>query len=323
MPTLAPNSSPHTVALLAADRLRMDGDLDTVPLVDRPRRGAVALRLRPGLVRRAEPGPCGPLVLEARQRGSHVDVQVWGAPSTPPAAREQALDATRAWVGWYDEVPDLVALTAGHAALQQAARRVGDVRLSRLPRVGEAVGRAVLGQLVQGIEANRSIAQLAAAIGLPASRDLWCWPTPPALGRTAAHTMRRCGISLRGATALHASALDDPQLERVRAEFATLDRRLRAIRGIGVWTSAETRFALGDPDAVSVGDYNLPDTVCHALAGTAPGAGSDELMLELLEPYRGQRARVLHLVVRAVGRDLLPRTRRRAPRAALSAHRYW
>jgi 3-methyladenine DNA glycosylase/8-oxoguanine DNA glycosylase len=323
MPTRALRPPPQPVTLLAADRLRMDDPVDAVVSVDRARRGAVTVRIRPGLIRRAEPGPCGPLIFEATQRGPQVEVQIWGSAATPPSTREHALETARAWVGWYDHVPDLVALTAGHAALQRAARQLGEIRLSRLPRVGEAVGRAVLEQLVQGTEAHRSTAQLVAAIGQPASRNLWCWPTPTALGRTPAHAMRRCGISLRGATALHASALDDPQLERVRTDFATLDRRLRAIRGIGVWTSAQARFALGDPDAVSVGDYNLPDTVCHALAGAAPGTGTDELMLELLEPYQGQRGRVLHLVVRAAGHDLLPRTRRRAPRAALSAHRYW
>jgi 3-methyladenine DNA glycosylase/8-oxoguanine DNA glycosylase len=314
---------PRQATLLAADRMRMADSLDAVPLVDRVRRGAVAVRIRPGLIRRAEHGPCAPLIFDAAQRGEQVDVQIWGPAATPPAAREEALEAARAWIGWRDHVPDLVAVTAGHPALQRAARRIGAVRLSRLPRVGEAVGRAVLGQLVQGVEGARSAAQLAAAVGQPASRDLWCWPTPMALGRTPAYAMRRCGISLRGATALHASALDDPRLERLRDDFAALDRRLRAIRGIGAWTSAETRLALGDPDAVSVGDYNLPATVCHALAGTPPDACTDELMLDLLEPYRGQRGRVIQLVVRAAHQRLLPNARRRAPRAALSAHRYW
>jgi 3-methyladenine DNA glycosylase/8-oxoguanine DNA glycosylase len=311
------------VTLLASDRLVMSGDLDTVPMVDRARRGAVAVRVRPGLYRRAESSSSGPVILEAVRCDGRVEVQVWGAPSTSEEDRERALDDARGWVGWYDDSPDLVELTVGHAALHRAARRVGTVRLSRLPQVHEAVGRSVLGQLVQGTEARRSMSQLAAAIGQPAPHDLWCWPTSTAVGRTPAHAMRRCGISLRGATALHGSALDDPQLARLRTDFAALDRRLRAIRGIGVWTSAETRLALGDPDAVSVGDDNLYETVCHALARTPPGECSDELMLELLEPYPRQRGRVIRLVVRAVGRGLLPRLRRRAPRAALSAHRYW
>ncbi len=52
--------------------------------------------------------------------------------------------------------------------------------------------------------------------------------------------------------------------------------------------------ALGDPDAVSVGDFHLPHLVSWALAGE-PRA-DDARMLELLEPYRGQRGRVIRLL---------------------------
>jgi 3-methyladenine DNA glycosylase/8-oxoguanine DNA glycosylase len=324
MPTIAaPAEPPLHTALLASDRLRVADRIDLVPITDRARRGAVATRPRRGIVRRAEPGPNGPLVYEATQAGDQVTVSVWGPAATAPDARAAALDAAHGWIGLYDRPPDLADLTAGHAELRRAARQIGAVRLSRLPRAQEAVGRAILGQLVQGIEARRSTAQLAALRGIPAAGDLWSWPTATALGLTPAHAMRRCGISLKGATAIHRCALDEPQLERVRDDHALLDRRLRAVPGIGPWTSAETRFALGDPDAVSVGDLNLPGIVCHALTGAAGDACTDELMLELLEPYRGQRGRVIRLVVLAVGRGLLPRGRRRAPRAALSAHRYW
>ena len=66
---------------------------------------------------------------------------------------------------------------------------------------------------------------------------------------------------------------------------------LRRLPGVGPWTEAEVaRLALGDPDAVSVGDFHLPNIVAWALAGEA--RGTDDRMLELLEPYRGQRGRV-------------------------------
>ena len=72
-------------------------------------------------------------------------------------------------------------------------------------------------------------------------------------------------------------------------------RRLRAFPGIGVWTANEVaRVALGDPDAVSVGDFHLKNLVAFALAGE-PRA-TDERMLELLEPYRGHRARAVRLL---------------------------
>ena len=55
-----------------------------------------------------------------------------------------------------------------------------------------------------------------------------------------------------------------------------------------------TLRALGDPDAVSVGDFHLPNVVAFALAGE-PRA-DDARMLELLEPWRGHRARVIRLL---------------------------
>jgi len=73
-------------------------------------------------------------------------------------------------------------------------------------------------------------------------------------------------------------------------------RRLRVLPGVGAWTAAEVALvALGDPDAVSVGDYHLPNHVAWALAGEA--RADDARMLELLEPYRGHRGRVIRLVV--------------------------
>ena len=66
--------------------------------------------------------------------------------------------------------------------------------------------------------------------------------------------------------------------------------------GVGPWTVATVAgTALGDPDAVIVGDYHLPHLVSYALAGER--RGTDERMVELLEPYRGQRGRVVRLLV--------------------------
>ena len=71
--------------------------------------------------------------------------------------------------------------------------------------------------------------------------------------------------------------------------------RLLLIPGIGLWTAAETlQRAIGHPDAVSVGDYHLPNMVVHVLTGRA--RGSDEEMLTLLAPWAGQRQRVMRLI---------------------------
>ena len=67
------------------------------------------------------------------------------------------------------------------------------------------------------------------------------------------------------------------------------------------------RVAYGDPDAVTVGDYHLPNHVVYALTGAARAgkrdgtpvriSSADERMLEVLEPFRPQRARVVQLLL--------------------------
>jgi 3-methyladenine DNA glycosylase/8-oxoguanine DNA glycosylase len=76
---------------------------------------------------------------------------------------------------------------------------------------------------------------------------------------------------------------------------AALRKRLLAVRGIGPWTTEMILgFGAGDPDAAITGDLHLPHLVTWALAGEP--FGSDERMLALLEPFRGQRFRVTRLL---------------------------
>jgi 3-methyladenine DNA glycosylase/8-oxoguanine DNA glycosylase len=88
---------------------------------------------------------------------------------------------------------------------------------------------------------------------------------------------------------------------------------LTSFAGIGPWTAAEvTLRALGDPDAVSVGEFPRPSLVSWALAGER--RADDARMVELLEPYRGQRGRVVRLI-EAGGMAPPRRGPRMAPRA--------
>lgn len=71
--------------------------------------------------------------------------------------------------------------------------------------------------------------------------------------------------------------------------------RLSKLPGVGVWSCAEVgAVAFGDADAVPVGDYHLKNAVTFFFTGEA--RGSDERMLELLEPYRPHRGRVIRLI---------------------------
>lgn len=93
-------------------------------------------------------------------------------------------------------------------------------------------------------------------------------------------------------------------------------QRLLAFPGVGPWTAATVALsALGDVDAVPLGDFHLPHQVSWFLAGER--RGSDERMMELLEPYRGRRALVLRLLV-ASGIGPPRRAPRYSPRSITS-----
>lgn len=99
--------------------------------------------------------------------------------------------------------------------------------------------------------------------------------------------------------------------EAVGMEPEPAAARLQLIPGIGPWTAAEVlQRSNGAPDAVTVGDLHLPGIVGYALAGRPDT--DDAGMLELLEPYAGQRHRAVRLIL------LSGRTPpRRAPRMAV------
>ena len=101
---------------------------------------------------------------------------------------------------------------------------------------------------------------------------------------------------------------------RAAADGPARDAVLTSLPGIGVWTAAETRIrALGDPDAVSVGDYHLAHQVGYAQTGRRV---DDAGMVELLEPWRGHRQRVLRLIMLSGAFEP-----RRGPRLAPEDHR--
>jgi 3-methyladenine DNA glycosylase/8-oxoguanine DNA glycosylase len=143
-------------------------------------------------------------------------------------------------------------------------------------------------------------------------------PEPQWLVSTPSWTYHRWGVERKRArtiqiAASYAHRFRDAATERV----ADVRRRLSALPGVGPWTLNEVAMtALGDPDAVSEGDYWLKHIVSYALAGEA--RGTDERMLELLEPWRGQRGRVCRLL--RAGGPGLPRFGPRLSLRQLAAH---
>jgi 3-methyladenine DNA glycosylase/8-oxoguanine DNA glycosylase len=185
-----------------------------------------------------------------------------------------------------------------HPVVANLARRFASVRLPRTERVLDALVPAVLEQKVTGIEARRAWVGLVRLIGTPAPGPvpLLLTPTPEQLLAVPSYAFHRLGVERKRADTIHRCARVAHRLEEaVGLGAKVLDERLRTISGIGPWTSAEVRLvALGDADAVSVGDYHLPHAVAYALAGEV--RGTDERMLQLLEPFQGHRGRVARLI---------------------------
>jgi 3-methyladenine DNA glycosylase/8-oxoguanine DNA glycosylase len=198
-------------------------------------------------------------------------------------------------------------------ALRRVARRFTGLRLPRVPWIVDKLTAFVLQQRVTFDDAVESHRRLVRAHGeaAPGTEHVRLAPAPAALLRITDDEWRRLGVDRQRRDALrqvHRYAHRIQQL--VDLDCAAARRRLAALRGIGPWTVEMTMgFGLGDPDAVPPGDYHLPDIVAWAFA--AEPRGDDARMFALLEPYRGQRFRVLRLLRAA--RVEAPRFGPRAP----------
>lgn len=246
------------------------------------------MRFEGSAVLRATRTPEGPAAIRVWLARGEAAVEAWG-----PGAGA-ALGRVPGWLGLHDEASVFV---GGDPLISDLQRRLG-VRMTRGGSVFEAVVPTIVGQKVSGLEASRSFRGLLRRFGDPAPGPLRLLlpPSPEVLRAQPYHAFHTLGLERRRADALRSAAAAAPLLERAVSLGPDAVRRLLlSVPGIGPWSASEIlRLALGDPDAVSVGDYHLPTLVAFALAGER--RGDDARMLELLEPYRGQRARVVRLL---------------------------
>jgi 3-methyladenine DNA glycosylase/8-oxoguanine DNA glycosylase len=240
---------------------------------------------------RAVRTPEGPAVVHVVSTSSTtIEAEAWG----PGATR--ALEAAPGLVGALD---DDAGFAPVHPVVADAWRRRRGVRLTRSGELVQALIPAILEQKVTGQEARRAYARLTRATSELAPgpfADLRTPPDPTRVAELGTFAFHPFGIERRRAELLRRVCADAARLEALASLDPSETRaRLEAIPGVGPWTSAEVaRLALGDRDAVSVGDYHLPNLVAWALAGEA--RADDARMLQLLEPYRGHRARVQRLL---------------------------
>jgi 3-methyladenine DNA glycosylase/8-oxoguanine DNA glycosylase len=241
---------------------------------------------------RATRTPEGAATLQIEKHNGSVEVTAWGPGSDWAVAHAPAL------CGEEDDDSGFVPL---HPLLVRLHREIRGIRIPRTYAVFEALVPTVILQQVTTEEGVNSYRHLVNALGEPAPGPvaLKLAPTPQVLAHTPYWAFHRFGIERRRADVIIRAALSVKRLEEtVAMDRESAYRRMLAFPGIGPWTAAKVAMvALGDADAVPVGDYHLPHSIGYALEGTP--RSSDERMLELLEPYRGHRARVIRLITAA------------------------
>ncbi len=215
---------------------------------------------------------------------------------------------------------DAATFVPGIPELADAHRRNPGLRVPRTGRVFEALVPAVLEQKVITLQAHASWRRLVLRFGEPAPgptpRPMRVVPSPEGWRSIPAGEWHRAGVDPRRAATVQRVAASASRIDEA-AGMGRADAmaRLTHFAGVGAWTAAEVaQRALGDSDAVSVGDYHLANYVGHALHGRDM---TDDEMLEALAPWAGHRYRVIRLLMAAGARG----RPRRGPRMAFVDHR--
>ncbi len=261
----------------------------TTRLVDAEFRRATLTPDGPGTIRLrwatdpADPADCG------------LDAQAWGP------GRDWLLGGVESLTGSHDRS---VAFIDAHPVVDRALRTRRSTRFGASQNLYHQLLPTVIAQRITGGEALKQWAALCRALGTtpPGPRDvvadLVLPPDPAVLRRQPLWWFHPIGIEgHRAATLVECARHADKMWQWSPQEAA---RKLPLLRGVGPWTVGSVLGPVyGDADAVAVGDYHYPNIVAYALAGE-PRA-DDLRMLQLLEPYEGQRGRVLRDLVTTAG----------------------
>ena len=283
--------------------------------------------------------PHGPATLALRvPRPGEVHATAWG-PGRGVGGRRRARPARR------PGRPGLVRAALA-AAARDVARRHPGLRVPRTGLVFDALLPAILEQKVTGTEARQAWRFLLHRYGTaapgPAPAGMRVPPPAPVLLEVPTWDWHKAG---RG----HQRQRADPgRRHRRRGGWRSAAGWPRPTRWPGcrwcpasaVWTAAETaQRALGDADALSVGDFHIHDLVGWALLGhplsdegmvellgagpaaPAPGGPADRALRRRQAPLRPPL--LPRLATTACDRASGPRTRRGRSSASGAARRPW
>ena len=251
--------------------------------------------------------PTGPVAARvSRVAPNAAHCVAWGS------GAQQFVEMLPALLGLEDDASDFVPRDPTVAA---AHRRLPHLRLGRTGLVLEALIPAVIEQRVPGADAFRSWRVLVSKYGTPAPgpapAGMRVPPSAEVWRNIPSWEFHRANVDPRRAQTVVSCARRAASLERLVARPAAQAREaLTSLPGVGQWTAAETaQRAFGDADAVSVGDYHIPKMIGWTLLGRPV---DDAVMLELLEPMRPHRHRVVRLL-EASGLAYEPRRGARLP----------
>jgi 3-methyladenine DNA glycosylase/8-oxoguanine DNA glycosylase len=249
-------------------------------------------------------GPVAARINRAAPNAAHC--VAWGSGS------EEFVELLPAMLGADDDAADFVPRDPTVAA---AHRRVPHLRLGRTGQVLEALIPAVIEQRVPGADAFRSWRVLLTKYGTtppgPAPASMRVPPSAQVWRNIPSWEFHRANVDPGRAQTVVSCARRAASLERLASWPAAQAREaLTSLPGVGAWTAAETaQRAFGDADAVSIGDYHIPKMIGWTLLGRPV---DDDVMLELLEPMRPHRHRVVRLL-EASGLAYEPRRGARLP----------
>ncbi|OBG96385.1 3-methyladenine DNA glycosylase [Mycobacterium sp. E3251] len=251
--------------------------------------------------------PTGPVAARiSRVAANAAHCVAWGSGAPEFVERLPAL------LGHEDDASDFVPRDPIVAA---AHRRVPHLRLGRTGLVLEALIPAIIEQRVPGADAFRSWRLLVSKYGSPAPGPAPARMRVPPSADEWRHIpsweFHRANVDPGRARTVVTCARRAASLERLASRPPAQARAaMMSLPGVGEWTAAETaQRAFGDADALSVGDYHIPKMIGWTLAGRPV---DDAGMLELLEPMRPHRHRVVRLL-EASGLAYEPRRGARLP----------
>ncbi|OBK97032.1 3-methyladenine DNA glycosylase [Mycobacterium asiaticum] len=249
----------------------------------------------------------GPVTARISRAGvAEVHCSAWGDGAA------EFVEALPALLGADDDDSDFV---PHHPTVAAAQQRVPHLRLGRTGRVLEALIPAIIEQRVPGADAFRSWRVLVTKYGTPAPGPapdgMRVPPSADAWRHIPSWEFHLANVDPGRAQTVAGAARRASSLERLVSVPSVQARAaLMTLPGVGVWTAAETaQRAFGDADAVSVGDYHVPKMIGWTLIGRPV---DDAGMLELLEPMRPHRHRVVRLL-EASGLAYEPRRGARLP----------